>query len=105
MTKTLKTQAASSFDNIKVMMDERAELWMSKKRIEEKIASLDAVLKPALADKGAMVYNGYQHEVKLVSGRTTYDYKAMTADGIDLEPYTKTGAPSSRYEIKRVNEL
>ena len=34
-----------------------------------------------------------------------YDYKAMTADGIDLEPYTKTGAPSSRYEIKRVNEL
>lgn len=100
------TQQKSSLDNYKAMLDERAELHMSKKRIEEKIKELDEALKPALADKGPLIYNGYQHEVKSVAGRKSVDYKQMAEDyGIDLEDYTKVGAPSMRYEIKRVNEL
>ena len=103
---TSNKQASGSLDNVKALMDERAELWLSKKRIEEKIAELDEDLKPLLAGRGPIVCNGYQHEVKTVKGRTTVDYKAMAEDySIDLADYSKVGKPSARYEIKAVNEL
>jgi hypothetical protein len=103
---TSRTQAARSLDNLKGLLDERAELHMAKKRIEEQIASLDEVIRPVLADRGAIVYNGYEHKVTKSAGRKTVDYKAMAEDyNIDLEDYTKVGAPSTRYTISKVEEL
>jgi CRISPR/Cas system-associated exonuclease Cas4 (RecB family) len=39
--------------------------------------------------------------LKNVAGRTTYDTKKAIADGVDLSPYQKTGAPSVRLDVKR----
>tara|TARA_R110002126_G_scaffold37970_1_gene113848 strand:+ start:150 stop:1136 length:987 start_codon:yes stop_codon:yes gene_type:complete len=36
-------------------------------------------------------------------GRETLDKKAVAAAGIDLSPYTKVGAPSSRLNVKRIS--
>lgn len=87
------------------MMAERANLYKQKKEIEEKIKALDEDLRPMLVGRGAVVYDGFQFEVKSVAGRTSYDTKAMIADGLDLEPYKKVSAPSTRFDIKEVNEL
>jgi hypothetical protein len=101
-----KSQQTSSLDNLKALLDERAELWASIKRMEERAKELDEVIRPVLADRGPQVHNGYQFEVKTTAGRKTVDYKAMAEDyNIDMEPYSKVGAPSTRFEIKRVNEI
>lgn len=92
-------------DNLKPLLDERAELAMSKKRIEDRIKVLDEDLRPVLNGRGSVVHNGYQFEVTTAKGRTTYDTKAMAADGIDIEAYSKTGAPSTRFTVKAVNEI
>ena len=105
MTKNTKKQAQGSLDNFKPLLDERADLYRSKKRIEERIKELDEALRPTLEGRGAVIWNGYQFEVTAIPGRTTYDYKMMEADGIDLEPYKKVGAPSTRFNIKPVKEL
>jgi hypothetical protein len=105
MTRT-KQQAASSLDNIKPLLEERAELHMAKKRIEDRIKAVDEAIRPVLADRGAVVYNGYEHNVTKVPGRKSVDYKQMAEDyNIDIEDYTKEGAPSTRYVIKSVEEL
>lgn len=98
-------QGVSSLDNYKPLMDERAELTTAKKRIDDRIKELDEALRPALNNRGPVIYGGYEFEVKAVAGRKTYDYKAMLEDGIDLEPYVKVGAPTTRFSIKPVNEI
>lgn len=100
-----KKQAANSLDNMKPLMDERADLYRSKKRIEDRIAEVDEVLRPALVGRGEVVWNGFAFKVDEVAGRKTYDTKAMAADGIDIEKYAKVGAPSSRFTIKPVTEI
>ena len=103
---TSTTQVQSSLDNYKGLMDERAELHMAKARIDARIKELDETLRPVLADRGEIVWNGYRHEVTMTAGRKTVDYKAMAEDyGIDLDAYTKVGKPSSRYTVKAVQEL
>lgn len=98
-------QASASLDNYKPLMDERAELAMSKKRIEERIKELDEALRPALVEHGEIIYNGYSFNVTTIPGRTTYDYKAAIADGVDLDPYKKVGKPSTRFVLKPVSEI
>jgi len=51
-------------------------------------------LKPFLIDLGDDG-NWFAHGVKFTqsNGKTSYDYKAMEADGIDLTKYKKTGKP------------
>ena len=101
-----KVQNGSSLDNIKPMLSERAQLHMKKKQIEDKIKKLDEALRPVLLDYGqAVQYEGFTFEVTQQQGRTSYDYKAMAEDGIDLEPYKKVGAPSTRFVIKEVAEI
>lgn len=100
-----KQQALPSLDNVKPLLDERAELHASKKRIEDRISELDEVLRPMLQGRGALVYNGYEFHVAVTPGRTSYDYKAMAADGIDIDRYAKVGAPSTRFTLKRVQEI
>jgi hypothetical protein len=104
--KTSRTKAANSLDNVKAMLDERADLHMAKKRIEEQIKSLDEVLRPVIADRGRIVCNGWEHNVVKRAGRKSVDYKAMAEDyDIDLTDYTKEGSPYTVYEIKKVEEL
>ena len=106
MTKTSKQQAVVSLDNYKPLMDERAELARSKKRIEERIRELDEALRPALLNRGEIIYGGFSFKVDAVPGRKSVDYKRMAEDySINLDDYTKIGAPSSRFTIKPVNEL
>lgn len=105
MNKTSKAQPAASLDNLKPLLEERALLQQAKKRLEAQIEKLDKDIRPVLAGRGAVVYNGFQFEVGVTAGRTTYDYKAMEADGVDLELYKKVGSPSTRFTIKEVNEL
>lgn len=101
-----KQQAAQSLDNVKPLMDERAELHMTKKRIEERIKELDETLRPVLVGQGELVHNGYMFKVDAVPGRRTVDYKAMAEDfNIDLEDYTKVGKPSSRFTVKPIKEV
>ena len=98
--------ATSSLDNLKPLLDERAELAMAKKRIEDRIKTLDGEIRPMLEGRGEIVYNGYTHSVTKVPGRKSVDYKAMAEDhNIDLDDYAKVGAPSTRYNLKAVNEL
>lgn len=100
------SQPASSLDNYKPMMDERAELYEQKKAIDARIEELDEALRPSLADRGELIHNGYSFKVDITAGRKTVDYKQMAADfGIDLDAYTKQGAPSTRFSIKKVNQL
>lgn len=103
--KSSKPEVQTSLDNVKPLLDERGELHMAKKRIEDRIKQLDEDLRPVLAGRGAFVHNGYQFEVAITAGRTSYDYKAMAADGIDISKYAKVGAPSTRFTVKAVQEL
>lgn len=43
-------------------------------------------------------------ELAVVKGRTSLDKKAVKEAGIDLSPYEKTGAPSERLTVKRIEE-
>lgn len=44
---------------------------------------------------------GYVVELQPVKGRASLDRKAVTAAGIDLSPFEKTGAPSTRLTIEK----
>jgi|APSaa5957512535_1039671.scaffolds.fasta_scaffold06103_6 hypothetical protein len=43
---------------------------------------------------------GHQVTMEVTKGRTTYDIKKMKADGVDVDPYEKTGKPSERLTVK-----
>ena len=106
MTKQ-KQQAQGSLDNLKPLMEERAMLTTSLKRIEARIKELDAELRPSLVGRGELIHSGYSFKVDTVAGRKTIDTKAMERDhGSDfLKPYEKIGAPSTRFVVKPVQEI
>ena len=95
----------NSIDNYQGMLLERAELWEAKKEIEEKIKTLDAELRPILYEKGDIVVGDYLFNVTSVAGRTLYDTKLMLTElGTEtMEKYKKTGAPSTKFAIKKIN--
>lgn len=95
---------ANSLDNVKPYFDEYADLRRAKERIEARMKELDPLVRPALDGKGAVIHNGYMFELRTNKGRKSYDYKAMAADGINVEDYAKVGAPSTSLYIKQVNE-
>lgn len=106
---SMKQANASSLDNYKPLLDERAELHRSKKRIEDRIKELDEALRPALVGRGELIYNGFAFKVEQVAGRTTLNKKALTdflgALGHDIAEFESVGKPSSRFTIKQVEEL
>lgn len=104
--RTSKKRQENSLDNLKPMLDERAELYAAKKRIEQQLADLDEVIRPVLVEHGAVVWNGWEHSVTKTAGRKSVNYKKMAEDyDIDLEMYTEVGAPSTRYVLKQVEEI
>ena len=103
-----KKQQTGSLDNVKSMMDERAELYEEKKEIEEEIKKLDEALRPMLEGKGKLVHNGYQHEVTLQS-RKSFNRKmaeSFIADnGGNVDDFIDQGNPYSVYKITKVQQL
>ena len=98
-------QQQSSLDNVRPLMQERAELWSMVNEANKRIKEIDKELKPVLMDKGAITYGGYVHEVSSVKGRTTYDVARMINDySINEETYKRTGKPSAKYTITKVTE-
>ena len=100
-----KNSPSNSLDNVKSMLDERASIKRQQDELKARAAELDEILRPVLVNRGTVVHGSYQFEVKATAGRVTYDTKAAIADGIDLEPYKKVGAPSTRFEIKEVKVI
>lgn len=101
----MQQQSSGSLDNIKPLLEERGKLTKQKKDIEDRIKQLDKDLRPVLVGRGAVIHGGFQFEVSETAGRITYDTKAAIADGVDLEPYKKQGAPSTRFNVKEVQQL
>jgi len=98
------TQQQPSLDNHKPALDELAALTKQKKEIDARIKALGEEVRPVLADKGKVMHNGFVFNCTLSAGRTTYDYKAMTADGIDVDKYKKVGAPFTTLKIEEVTQ-
>jgi len=105
MTKISQKPEPRSLDNAKPLLVERAELYEQKQAIDERIKTLDKDLRPMLEGLGPVVYRGWQYEVAMTAGRITYDYKTMETDGVRIENYAKVGAPSTRFTIKKVQEV
>ena len=105
MTQNSKQHQPASLDNVKPLLADRAKLYVLKKEVEARIDKLDEELRPMLVGRGETISDGFSFNVTSVPGRTTYDTKRMIADGMDLDDYTKVGAPSSRFVIKPVNAI
>ena len=95
----------SSLDNIKPLMEEYALLKEQEREIQERLKELGEDIRPVLADRGELISNGFSFKCATMKGRTSYDYKLMMADGIDLEPYRKTGAPYTTLTVKKVETI
>ncbi len=89
-------------DNLKALIIEVGELDEQIKALQDKKAKMEAPLREAMSGVGKVIAGNFELSVTISKGRTTYDYKAMKADGIDLTPYEKTGAPYSTLKIARV---
>lgn len=93
----------SSNDNFTAALERYAELAVTKKAIEAEMKELGAIVKPAVLDAGgAKIAGNFMLETTEVKGRTTYDTKAAIADGVDLEPYKKVGAPYVQMKVKEL---
>lgn len=106
---TLQSANQGSLDNHKAAMTERAELHILKKKCEERIKDLDAELRPVLAGRGEITYNGYSFKVVETAGRKTFDKvsagAAMKEKGLSIDDYYVTGAPSTTFTVKEVNSI
>ncbi len=94
-----------SLENLKPILTEYAELHVTKKTIEARLKELGEQVRPTLMGQGAVVVGDYQFDCTQQAGRKTLDKKAMEADGIDLEPYYKVGAPFTKLNIKEIKNV
>lgn len=95
----------SELANFKPLMLEYGELKETEKNAKKRMKELDAQLRPVLADEGEVMAGPYLFNCKLMAGRTSLDQKAMEADGIDLEPYRKYGAPFTQLSVKKIETM
>lgn len=93
----------SSLDNVKSYLTEYADLVKVKKAAEARMKELDQIIRPALAGKGNTLVGNYVFTLTNVAGRRTIDKDALIADGIDVSKYEKIGNPSTKLDIKEVN--
>lgn len=97
----------TSLDNLKSYLEEYAELKRVEKNVKTRMKELDPLVRPQLADRGAVVMGEFQFECVTKPGRKSFDKKALAADypAIDLSFYEKTGAPFTELRIKEVENL
>lgn len=100
-----KNSQSNSLDNFKSFLDERAAIKSQIDKLKARADELDELLRPVLVGRGPVVHGNHQFEVKATAGRTSYDYKAMADDGIDIDFYKKVGTPSTRFEIKEIKTI
>jgi hypothetical protein len=92
-----------SFDNLGPALDELCTLREQIKALQEREKEISSAFKGAMSGPlAATVVGTVMVEVRQNKGRTSYDTDAMREAGIDLDPYTKTGAPSLTLLVKRV---
>lgn len=74
--------------NLKEMAKRKEKLGSAIKKAVS-VANSTPVVVPSNTLSGV----SYKVKVTEIAGRTTYDTKAAIADGVDLSPYKKVGAP------------
>ena len=91
-----------SLDNIKPIAIELGETITKIKALEAKKKLLEAQVRPVLASVGTVQFESHQFTITEHAGRKSLDKAAMIADGLDVESYTKVGAPYTKMAYKRV---
>lgn len=74
------------------------------KQLQEKEKGYANALKQYFAKPTKTVCGNVLVDLKQNKGRTTYDTKAAIADGVDLEPYKKIGAPTLVLTVTLLDE-
>lgn len=72
------------------------------REIKDKQESLDSLRRLILQEAGKGYFKGFGVEIGVKKGLTTYDYKQMVKDGIDLDGYKKTGNEISFIKVKEM---
>ena len=86
-------------NNLEPLLRERKAADVAEKEAKALKEKLDAQIRPLLVESGPVLVDGFLHSVSMVAGRKTFNKKAAIAAGLDLEPFMKVGAPSSRYTM------
>lgn len=95
-----------SFDNLKGVLEELADLRAEIKVKQERADELGKAVKSAISGQVQdTIVGNVVFSLRVNAGRSSFDWEAMKADGIDIEPYRKQGAPVSTLTVKRVNTL
>lgn len=94
----------NSLDNLSPILGELITLRAKIKDLEARKKELEATVRPALADRGAIEHDGYVIKVETMPGRATLDRKAVEKvledEGYDIEDFIKRGAPFSQLTIR-----
>lgn len=91
-------------DSLQVIEDTKLETLIKEaSRLKEEMDALKKQLEPLeeeiksyATDDG---FRAYGYTCRFTNGRTTYDYKKMAAEGVDIDKYSKTGKPF--YTLKK----
>lgn len=92
-----------SLDNIKPLLAEYAHIKAERDVLDARLKDLDKQVRPILVEQGSVQVANFVFSCTMVPGRKTLDKKAMTADGIDLAPYEKVGAPFTQLKITTID--
>jgi hypothetical protein len=102
-------QPSSSLDNYRDMLNERGELAVLKKQVEDRIKQLDEDLRPALEGRGETVVGKYSFKCVLSKGRTSIDKDSLgdflKSHGTSIAAFEKEGAPFTTMTVKEVNVI
>jgi hypothetical protein len=109
MPKKSSAPVAPSLDNIKPDLTEYGKLRMQMKQIEARLKELDERIRPIIAERGKLVYDGYAFNCKAVAGRKTLDKEAVGAflaeHGTKLEDFEKVGAPYTTLSVEQLTTI
>lgn len=96
-----------SLDNLKGYLEEYAELKKAEKNLKARMKELDPLIRPNLADRGEVIVGNSKFECVTKPGRATFDKKLLAEahPEIDLDAYTKRGAPFTELRITEVEKI
>lgn len=87
-------------------LDGAAQEYMAIKDAQDdakaRMEALKEDIKGGLEGRPKVIVGDILVTLQTAKGRETLDKKAVKAAGIDLSPFTKTGAPSERLTLKRI---
>lgn len=87
-------------------LDGAAQEYMAIKEAQDtakaRLEALKEDIKGGLEGRPKVIVGNIEVTLQTAKGRETLNKKAVKAAGIDLSPFTKTGAPSERLTLKRI---